>query len=106
MSWTAQHPDVTEASVFDVEVPETIADKPESLEQWQEALFAAQDIILSGVLGDPAKHRWSLNLGGHSNPGHEPTEGWATGLHQHLDFSEGLDTTHRIVLYCGSTVSL
>jgi hypothetical protein len=49
---------------------------PEHLDQFAKAKTVAQDIILSGVLGDPATKRFNVNIGGHGNPNHEPAQGW------------------------------
>ncbi len=48
-----------------------------SLEQLEVAIDAAQGLILSGLVGDPAGKRFNVSLSGHVNPNHEPAEGWA-----------------------------
>ena len=42
-----------------------------------EVEFTVFDLVATGALGDPMKHKFSVSLVGHANPGHEPAEGWA-----------------------------
>lgn len=76
MSWTASH-FLDKSNLFQVETPDQVKDNPENLEQWGEAITAAQDIIESGVLGDINEHKFNVHITGHSNPDHKPADGWA-----------------------------
>ena len=47
---------------------------PESIEQIEQAVYAAVEIIKSGCLGEGP---FRVTLGGHANAGHRPREGWS-----------------------------
>lgn len=72
MSWSSHHPDVSADELRASERPESA---PE--DQFSAAVEAALVIIETGSVGDPLARRFSVTLAGHSNPGHEPAEGWA-----------------------------
>ena len=49
---------------------------PEQEDQIAAARKAAEAILDSGAVGSKT-HTFSVTLGGHANPGHEPVSGWA-----------------------------
>lgn len=50
---------------------------PEVEDQLVAAKHAALVLAHSGAVGDPASARVTVYFGGHGNPGHAPTPGWA-----------------------------
>jgi hypothetical protein len=80
MSWTASLPEpvavseVTEA-LASLEASPPVEGEPQ--EQFEAAKDAARVLVESGAVGDrPVR----INLNGHANPGHEPTEGYANDM--------------------------
>jgi hypothetical protein len=76
MSWSRSY-DSRENFANDVpQYPSPIATGDGVQEQIATARAAAQQVIDSGVVGGTDKD-FSVNLSGHSNPGHEPAPSWA-----------------------------
>lgn len=82
MSWSASI--VTEpgndwdGKIQELELPEGLVDRdtPHVRGAFLEAKYMAIDLIGSEEFGDPEQFGFTVNLGGHANPNHEPTEGW------------------------------
>lgn len=72
MSWSTTYRDLSADDAWDLEVPENA-----NTEQFEAATTAVGEIIDSGVVGDPSKHRFNVNISGHANPDHEPCDEWA-----------------------------
>jgi hypothetical protein len=51
-------------------------------DQYKRAQRAVQDIMDSGVVGDPTKETFAVNISGHGNPNHERTPGWGNDFIQ------------------------
>jgi hypothetical protein len=83
MSWSISYPDRA-SFVADKGRPEYLQapEEPEVTEQIVAARKAAELVIESGAVGRdvnvPGGHKdFSVTIGGHANPGHEKTPGWA-----------------------------
>lgn len=58
---------------------QALAQNPECGDQFDKVMEAALDIMYSGIVGGQAKEFY-ITLSGHSNPNHEPREGWANEI--------------------------
>lgn len=75
MSWSASATDIDPAAIDGIEPPYPVEGEP--AEQLAKAKELAALLADSGVVGDPAEHRFNVALSGHANPDHEPAEGYA-----------------------------
>lgn len=72
MSWSASGT----AENGEVEISVNGELSPESFEQFEIAGKAAEQVIASGALGNPAG-KYYVTVSGHANANHKPTSGWS-----------------------------
>jgi hypothetical protein len=85
MSWSANLQ--TPASLDQAEDGFTVEDfnvsppynslHPEPKAQFERAQEAAEELIISGVVGDMDGQKFTVTMSGHANPNHEPVSGMA-----------------------------
>jgi hypothetical protein len=78
MSWSAKYtvnPNAEQSEIV-TEVHRSNLDSEEHQHQHDAALMAAVQALTTGAVGRPEK-TYDVSISGHSNPDHEPAEGWA-----------------------------
>ena len=77
MSWSESFQNVDLGEILRLE-PKNESTKTHQphLDQFQGALAAAIELISSGAIGDPEEFKFNLNLSGHGNDGHIPSQSW------------------------------
>lgn len=74
MSWSASFKVVPQKGVVDEQT--NGIDTSEANLQYQAAKLAVAEILNTGALGGPVRE-FTVNIGGHANPGNKPVSGWS-----------------------------
>jgi hypothetical protein len=79
MSWSVSATLPDPSSDVNTMKESALSQNPECSDQFDAALAAMSTIIASGTVGDQSK-QFYVSMSGHSNPNHEPREGWANDM--------------------------
>jgi hypothetical protein len=76
MSWSVSGELLHESLDFGAMKEAALVQNPECADQFDAVSYAVKDLINSAAIGAWGK-RFNVAMSGHSNPNHEPRDGWA-----------------------------